>query len=297
MKSIRRCTRLFVLGIMLQGPWIPIASKAKYTLGIDLDRFRVMGILQRIALCLLILQVIVVYFKPITWQALIVLTLLAVHTVISLLVAPQDCVEDSAFSIECNAQSYIDRLVLGRAHLYSPEDGYDPEGILGTLACVFTCFIGFLSFHPIMVGTKRKLLISSILTAGGLICNYVGFPLNKALWTLSYNLITAAACLACIAGLRSLSAVYFKNNPVTKLGANAIVFFILSDCGGVAAAIINSFWVVRDGRRVTLLSILQEDVLRVHEYPYMILVYAFMQLVLMMWLTNTLYRRGLLLTI
>ena len=288
-----RCLRMILLGIALQGPWIPVFTRGKDSLGLDLEQFRIMGILQRVGLCLLILRLIVTHIESVKSQIAVVLSLLALHSIISALNLAPGCSGETPYSVECNVQSYIDRVVMGRAHLYDSEAGCDPEGLLGTVACVFTMFCGFLVYHPVASKSKVRLALGSSLILCGILLNLIGFPFIKAIWTLSFNLCTTGACTVLIAILDRLPPRIIENSQIRKLGTNAIVFFVLSDCGGGASSIINSFWVSRQGQKITIVTWLMNDVLYVPHYPFMILVYALVQLSLLMMLTDSLYKNRL----
>ncbi|XP_010690356.2 uncharacterized protein LOC104903912 [Beta vulgaris subsp. vulgaris] len=123
----------------------------------------------------------------------------------------------------CNSAGMIDRYFLGINHLYmkpsfknlkvcnKSKDGlvpetspswchapFDPEGILGSLTAAVTCIIG-LQFGHILVQTQdhkerlhRWSMLSSFTFILGLYLVFMGIPLNKSLFTVSYVLVTSA---------------------------------------------------------------------------------------------------------
>lgn len=123
----------------------------------------------------------------------------------------------------CNSAGMIDRAVLGVNHLYArpaygnlkvcnkskyrqiPENSpswchapFDPEGILGSLTAAVTCIIG-LQFGHILVEIQdhkerlfRWSMLSLFLFALGIFLVFLGVPVNKSLYTVSYTLLTSA---------------------------------------------------------------------------------------------------------
>ena len=99
---------------------------------------------------------------------------------------------------EGNFAAYIDRLVLTPAHMYRPV--YDPEGILSIFPAIATALFGNLAgFWLKSSGAPARKLTGCIqagiifLLAGWKWSEY--FPLNKALWTSSYVLVTTGLAL------------------------------------------------------------------------------------------------------
>lgn len=122
----------------------------------------------------------------------------------------------------CNSAGMIDRFVLGIDHLYVkpaygnlkecnkskgggiPVDSpawchasFDPEGILGSLTAAVTCIIG-LQFGHILVliqDHKERLYrwstLSTFTFTAGVFLAFMGMPLNKSLYTVSYTLLTS----------------------------------------------------------------------------------------------------------
>jgi predicted acyltransferase len=125
-----------------------------------------------------------------------------------------------------------------------------------------------------------------ILTGLGFRYGWSDIPFNKALWTLSYNLVTSGTCIGVLTGIDELKIRSVDKNPLAHLGMNAILFFVLSDCGGLLNVFLQSVWVSRDGRKVTLTSWFRDDFLSGN-----IFIYALQQLFFYTCLTTLLYRR------
>jgi predicted acyltransferase len=105
-----------------------------------------------------------------------------------------------------NFAAYVDRLLLG-PHLYvqGPE-GYDPEGILGTLPAVAHGLIGVAIGE--LLATRRQGLAKVVAAAGtamlgaGLIWS-LAFPIVKDIWSSSFVLVTCGITTLALAGLHS----------------------------------------------------------------------------------------------
>lgn len=286
--ALLRASKLFVLGLLLQGAWIPEIDGTKDALGFDLEQVRIMGVLQRISICYIGLVVIVTTVSSeVKRSAFFIILLLIQHLILEFLVVP-GCDYGERYSIECNAESYLDRMLLGSSHLYRPVLGYDPEGLVSTLGCLLTCYVGFLSQKSFFKSPKCRILIASMLILTGLGFRYgwSNMPFNKALWTLSYNLFTSGTCIGVLTGIDELKIRSVDKNPLAHLGMNAILFFVLSDCGGLLNVFLQSVWVSRDGRKVTLTSWFRDDFLSGN-----IFIYALLQLFFYTCLTTLLYRR------
>lgn len=292
-----RAVRLFFIGVIVQGPWIPTIDASKPYLGLDVDRFRIMGILQRIALCYILMMLITVYFRKAGNQVgWVCLCLLVQMSVIAFVTVP-GC-EDSAskYSMECNPEAYVDRLIFGREHLYKPSLGFDPEGVVSTLGCMLPCLIGYHTMTSPLRTLRSRITLATGLVLIGEVMVVLGCPLNKALWTPSFSFVTTGAVLAMYSAV-DRENLWSDDNPLRHLGMNAILFFLLSDCCGILRVLIDSFFIQRQGARVTLLSWFLESVLRVDEYPSMILLYASLQLAMFLVLMSVLYHKQIFLRV
>ena len=286
-----RAVRLFVLGIFVQGQWIPTTDQSKPYIGFDLERFRVMGILQRIALCYIFLMFIAVYFRKVGHQvAWVCLCFLIQMLVIAFLTVPGCDDSASKYSIECNSEAYVDRLMFGRDHLYKPLLGFDPEGVVSTLGCMLPCLVGYHAMTSFLRNLRARMSLSLGLVLIGAVMAYLGCPLNKALWTPSFSFVTTGLVLAIFSAF-DRESLWSDNNPLRHLGMNAILFFLLSDCCGILRVLVDSFFIQRQGTRITLSSWFLESVLRVDEYPSMILLYACLQFALFLVVMSVLYHK------
>lgn len=129
-----------------------------------------------------------------------------------------------------NWANYIDVQLLG-SHMWKSD--YDPEGILSTLPAIATALLGTLTGDLIRSNTYQKV---SLMLAIGLFMLIVGgfwdlaFPINKALWSSSFVLVSAGwanltlAVLFYLTELKKISV----GGIFKKVGSNAIIIYFLS---------------------------------------------------------------------
>jgi predicted acyltransferase len=217
---VRRTLILFALGLVLC-----------YNPERDLAHWRIMGVLQRIALVYFTGSVIFLNTKR-TGQFTAAALLLAGYWLLMTRVpAPGAGAGDlSRFG---NLAGYMDRLVMAN-HLYKP--GWDPEGLLHTLPAVATLLSGCLAGHWLRTGKPMRTKILGMagagcaLTAAAYALN-PWFPINKNLWSPPYVLLTAGLALlvlaACIHGIDVRGAKRWTA-PFLVVGKNSIVTYVVS---------------------------------------------------------------------
>src|SRR6185295_16477936 len=128
---VRRAAVLFVLGL------------AVYAFPhFDLGTQRILGVLQRIAICYFAASAIYLY-SGVRGQILWIAGLFAAYWALMTLV-PVPGYGSGRLDVEGNFAHYVDRLVLGR-HNYAHTRTWDPEGIVSTLPAVATALLGVLA--------------------------------------------------------------------------------------------------------------------------------------------------------
>ncbi|TDQ32877.1 acyltransferase family protein [Zeaxanthinibacter enoshimensis] len=129
-----------------------------------------------------------------------------------------------------NWTNYIDLNVLG-THMY--KEDYDPEGILSTFPALVTALLGIFTGRVLISARPSKVITMVIMGVVMLAAGYlwdVFFPINKALWTSSYVLVTAGwanLLLALIYYLTDVRGLKF-GSIFRYAGANAITIYFLS---------------------------------------------------------------------
>jgi predicted acyltransferase len=221
LKIIRRAAVIFALGLVLAG--FP-----RY----DLSTLRLPGVLQRIAVCYLIASVI---FLNTRWrtQAVIAAALLLAYWAVSMLV-PVPGFGAGDLSMEGNLAAYVDRTLLGR-HTWKPL--YDPEGILSTVPAIATTLGGALTGHWLRSRRTELEKVTGMFVAGAgaLVLGWAWglcFPVNKALWTSSYVLLTAGLALQLLAVCYWLVDIKDRRRwatPFVVFGTNALAVYFLSE--------------------------------------------------------------------
>ncbi len=217
---IRRSLIIFGLGLLLSGfPYY------------DLSVIRIPGVLQRIAICYFVTSLI---FLKSNWrtQSIIVVTLLLGYWMLLTLI-PTPGFEAGDLSKEGNLAAYLDRTLL-HGHIYT--ETYDPEGLLSTLPAIATTLCGVLAGHFLRSNRTALEKVAGLFAVGyGAVIlgsAWSGlFPVNKALWTSSYVVLTAGLALQLLAicyWLIDIKGYKRWATPFVVFGVNAITVFVLS---------------------------------------------------------------------
>ena len=182
-KILRRVALLFLIGVLLSA----------YPFNESLDQWRIMGVLQRIAIAYGFAAFIILYFG---FAARVLIS-------ISLLIGYWGLLNLSAdpYSLENNIVRQLDLSVLGASHLWQGKGiAFDPEGILSTFPSIVNVLIGYEATRVLLASEDkekalRKLFISAlVLIALALMWNTV-FPINKSLWTSPFVLLTCGVAI------------------------------------------------------------------------------------------------------
>jgi predicted acyltransferase len=224
-QAARRSAILFLLGML-------VYAYPHFNLGTQ----RIMGVLQRIAICYLATAAIYLTTRvrgQIAWA----LGLMAIYWGL-MAWAPVPGYGAGHLDVERNFAHYVDRIVLG-AHNYGSTKTWDPEGIVSTLPAIATCLLGLLAGHLVALRRsipERALRLAGVgaaLAVAGLVCN-LWLPINKKLWTDSFTLWMGGLDFLLFAAL--LWAVDEKRwrrwtTPFVAMGMNAIVIYMASELG------------------------------------------------------------------
>ena len=224
-KSAKRAAILFALGLVLHSyPWI----------GYDYSHLRIPGVLQRIALAFLAASVVVLWSG---WRGrigAIVALLLGYWAVMSWVPVPG--IGPGVLEPGQDIGAYLDRAVFGTDHLWSSSRTWDPEGLLSTLPAVASVLLGVVTGEWLRSGRPRREIVRGLVVAGtagvvlGLLWDRL-FPINKALWTSSFVVLTAgmaALGLALCYWVVDVKGYRRWSLPFTVFGVNAIAAYFLS---------------------------------------------------------------------
>ena len=236
LKIIRRALLLFGLGVILEiFPFYNIWTASWFEPSI----LRVMGVLQRIAICYLIASLI---FLHTNWkrQAMIAVVILLVYWALMTLINVPGCEITTVNDRACNLAAYLDRAILGANHIWDQSKVLDPEGLLSTLPAIATTLAGVLTGQWLRSGRAGRQKFIGMLCSGialattGWLWSF-WFPLNKSLWTSSYVVYTAGLALCFLAvcyWLVDLKGYRKWSMPFVIFGSNAIALFVGSTIVG-----------------------------------------------------------------
>jgi predicted acyltransferase len=209
---------LFLIGFVLQ--IIPFDQAP--------DTWRIMGVLQRIGLCFLVVATIIALVKERYLMATFVIVLVAYWL---LFVTSSEL----PYSLENTVIRHLDIAILGSNHMWQGKGlPFDPEGLLSTIGASMTVLSGYLICSSALQNKadKQQILhlavIGVVLLGLGMIWS-IWQPINKSLWTGSFVLISSAAaclCLAVIIWLWSVHQIKTGLNALKIYGSNPIVIYV-----------------------------------------------------------------------
>lgn len=221
-KIIIRTFKLIGLGLFLG------AFLISFPFFKDWADIRFPGVLQRIGVVFFFASILFINFK---WKTLIGITvaLLLGYWLLMTLV-PVNGMESTLDRAPNNLANWLDVYVFGN-HNYKAD--YDPEGLLSTIPSIASALLGV--FTGLILTSKQEKKATLLMGIGGslLIVGHLWdliFPINKALWTSSFVLVTAGwanLVLALIYYLTDVRKIQF-GSIFRYAGANAIVVYFLS---------------------------------------------------------------------
>jgi len=237
-KILRRTVIIFLIGylVIYWFPWVHQDAAGHWAFK-PISHTRILGVLQRIALCYGIAALLIYYCS--TRAVVVISALLLVGYWIVLLLFP--VAGSDPFGILTNAGSRLDRMVLGDGHLYHGGEnggvGFDPEGILSTLPAIVNVVAGyyvgvFVSKHgKTYEGLARLLLWGCGFLALAWFWNLV-FPINKKLWTSSYVCLTVGIDMVMLSFLTYIIEFRHKvkwTSFFAVFGKNPLFIYIVSE--------------------------------------------------------------------
>ena len=189
-KIFKRTLLIFLLGYLLY--WFPFFHVANGHWSLSpIAHTRILGVLQRIALCYGFASLMVYFLKP---KLIIIISigLLLLYWVLCFWFGdPFD-----PLSLQGNAGLAFDRWLMGDAHLYHGEGvAFDPEGWLSTLPAIVNVVAGYIVGQHVQKEGKSYEGLTKLILAGFALLviayfwNFI-FPINKKLWTSPFVLHT-----------------------------------------------------------------------------------------------------------
>ena len=177
---------------------------------------RILGVLQRIALCYLFASLIIYYFKLRGAFVISAILLLGYWALCLTLGAPGD-----PYSLMGYFGTPIDKAILGTAHLYRGEHvAFDPEGIMSTIPAIVQVIMGYFVGNYIREKGRTYEMVSSLFVVGCVLlligyCWDMVFPINKKIWTSSFVLYTSGLAILVLSTLVYL--IELRNSGVYGL--------------------------------------------------------------------------------
>lgn len=231
LKIFKRTAIIFLLGYLMY--WFPFfdLDENHHIVSFPIQQTRILGVLQRIALCYGIASLLIYYFKS-KLSMIICVGLMLLYWI--LLYAFGDA--GNELTMTGNAGLKFDLWLMGEQHLYHGEGiAFDPEGWLSTLPAVGNVVAGFVAGKFIQQKGKTfegltKLLLSGFsLLVIAYFWNLV-FPVNKKLWTSSFVVLTVG--LDCVILAAVIYWIDFKNKNgwfFQVTGKNPLIVYLLSE--------------------------------------------------------------------
>ncbi len=258
---LKRSAKIFMLGLFLNG--VPFGLLFGHQF--DIGTMRIPGVLQRIAVCFLIVGFLYLNTN-LKQQIWILLGLLAGYWAMLKLI-PIPGYGAGVLEPLGNLAWYVDsKLLAGHTWSGAPAPGFDPEGIVSTLGAIATTLAGVLAGYWLRssAGKAEKtawmFVGGNLLLLAGIVMD-IWLPVNKNLWTSSYVVLMAGWSLVCLATFYWLIDVKGYTawaKPAIIYGMNAIAVFVLS---GVVARFLGLIKVSRvDGTATSLKSYIFENI-------------------------------------
>lgn len=236
-KIVKRAALIFLFGYLMS--WFPFflhdAAGWHFRLT-PISHTRILGVLQRIAICYMIASLIIYFVKSTTTIVVISVLLLFGYWFILLIFGDHA----QPYGMLTNAGTYLDKFVMGDDHLYHGEGvAFDPEGILSNLPAIVNVICGYFAGRYIQEKGKRYETIAKLMLWGSLfifiaLCWNMAFPISKKLWSSPFTLLTVGIDLILISALVYIIEIrqYNKANWTaffTTVGKNPLPVYLFSE--------------------------------------------------------------------
>lgn len=232
-KVLKRTAIIFLLGYLMY--WFPFVNFGEGG-EVSLRPFaetRILGVLQRIALCYFFASLIIHYGKGMGTLVFSVAALVLYRFLLYWFGDPSD-----PLSLEGNAVLKLDLILFGAGHLYTGEGiPFDPEGLLSTLPSIVNVTAGYFAGSYIRERGTTYETVAKLMIVGFILFFlaswwHLSFPLNKKLWTSSFVLYTVGIDLLIIPILiyrieiqgRRTGAYFFD-----VFGKNPLILYLVSE--------------------------------------------------------------------
>ena len=234
-KIFKRTLLIFLLGYLMY--WFPFfrLDDKGFIIAAPIRNTRIMGVLQRIALCYFFASLLIHYLSA---KKVVVASVILLIGYWFLLLFFGNA--SQPFSLLGNAGLYLDKFLMNNDHLYHGEEvPFDPEGLLSTLPAIVNVIIGYYAGKFIQKNGRgyeslTRLLLIGLLFIFIALCWNMIFPINKKLWTSSFVLLTTGLDLIILSALIYVIEIkkWVKlkwSNFFVVFGRNPLFIYLLSE--------------------------------------------------------------------
>lgn len=246
LRVARRTLLLYGLGLFYYGGFAE-----------PLSQLRLMGVLQRLALCYGAASLLYLRLHPRGLAATVLLLLIGYWAMLTFVPVPGFSAGD--FAEGHNLANWIDAHYLP---LHKWDGDHDPEGLLSTLPAIASCLLGVLASLWLRDSRRQPKLRGWLLVAAGVGLCLAGevwglqFPIIKKIWTSSFVLV-AGGWSAVLLGVFYLIIDVWQVRawawPLVWVGCNPLVIYLASNivdfgrlserfAGGSIAAALDALW-------------------------------------------------------
>lgn len=227
-KVSKRSAIIFLLGfIMYWFPFVRPDASGEWSF-IPFSDTRILGVLQRIALCYFAGALIIRFSSPKNLYWISASLLLVYWGLMSWL---------GDLTMLRQAGQSIDLAILGESHMYHGEGvAFEPEGILSTLPSIVNVLAGYLLGVYVKENISYEKLAKVLLAGAGILVvaylwNFV-FPFNKKLWTSSFVVLTVGLdciIIGAIVYLTEFAKKTYRFGFFQTFGKNPLFIYLLSE--------------------------------------------------------------------
>ncbi|MBB4127202.1 alpha-N-acetylglucosaminidase [Xanthomonas translucens] len=228
----KRAGLIFLCGVLLY--WYPFFHLRDGG-GLALNppgETRIMGVLQRIALCYLLAALLVRYLPPRLLGWAVAALVFGYWGLLYAFGTPGAELDKLG-----NAGTRLDLWLLGRSHLYRHDGGFDPEGLLGTLPATVNVLGGYLAGDVLQRRGRTAAATAGLLGMGAALLVLAAvwhpcWPISKKLWTGSFVACTLGLDLMLLALL--VYAIERRgwvrgSGAFTVLGRNPLAIYLFAE--------------------------------------------------------------------
>jgi predicted acyltransferase len=232
-KILKRTAIIFLLGYLMY--WFPFFrfDKDHSIVASSINSTRIMGVLQRIALCYGIAS-LMIFFLKVRASVIICVVLLFLYWILLYWFGNAA----DPLSLQGNAEFKLDKLLMGENHMYHGEGvAFDPEGWLSTLPAIGNVVGGYVAGRWIQQKGNSYEGLTKLLFAGFgfIVVGYFWdllFPINKKLWTSSFVVYTIGIDCVIIALLNYIIEFEKKvswSKFFQVFGKNTLFIYLVSE--------------------------------------------------------------------